>query len=382
MIRRPASEAGWEGASVSAAVSDLDEALERFQAGALEYAGGLANHGPMAAEALLRLGHPAKLPGLVQLYAPRLGAREIGTPLKASERPQALGRPERIPDWVATFERDLDETSWTEFLRESCDALCDGLFAAATHGLLRVAHAVRALEEAETAPRRRELAFGLAYWAGRYQKLPGTPGTREPEGADRGPAAVLQSIETLPLADRRAGFLFDAVGALDGRREFALAIDRASIESPSARSANDDGFHRFINELCRSAAALYLANPQSRIAYVHTLTAPSALRLIAPYLSDATRARAAGRALQAAAALHAISAGSGEPSAPGPDDEVLRAAEDPAEIRYHAACSLQEHAIKFSEACLREYALAPDPLFRVAAADAALRIEGGSAARC
>ena len=95
---------------------DLDEALERFQAGALEYAGGLANHGPMAAEALLRLGHAAKLPGFLELYAPRRGARQVGQAMDESQRQEALGRFERMPDWVATFERALQEGPWQQVL--------------------------------------------------------------------------------------------------------------------------------------------------------------------------------------------------------------------------------------------------------------------------
>jgi len=364
-------------------VSDLDEALERFQAGALEYAGGLANHGPMAAEALLCLGHAAKLPAFVELYAPRLGARQLGQAMDASQRREALGRPERIPDWVATFERAVEEGPWQQVLGIACEELCDGLFAGATHGLLRVAHAVRALEDQESAPRRRELAFGLAYWAGRYQGLPGVPGAgarMDGEGGG-GPARALSQIESVPEAERQAGLFFDAVRALDARPGFASAIEAID----TFQAATSGGLGQFIGELCRSAAGLYLANPQARVAYVHTLTAPSALRLIAAHLSEPTRVRAAGRAFQAVAALHAVSAGD---SAANPeltdtvlDSEVMRASEDVREIRYHAACSLQEHAIKFSEACLREDALAPDPVFRLAAADAALRIDG-VVARC
>lgn len=357
-------------------MSDLDEALERFQAGALEYAGGLANHGPMAAEALIRLGHSAKLPGFVELYAPRLGARDVGKAMDASERRVALGKPARIPDWVASFERDLEVAPWPQVLGEACAQLCDGLFAGATHGLLRVAHAVRALGEVETAPRRRELAFGLAYWAARFQPLPGVPGTNPVEG--QGPGEVLSRVNPVPEAERQPGLFFDSVGVLRERSDFSALLEGSDL----SRARTLEGLDQFIGELCRAAASLYLANPQARIAYVHTLTAPSALRLIAEHLPEPLRERAAGRALQAAAALHAVSAA--VPRAPSAvhDDEVLRAAEDPAAIRYHAACSLEEHAIKFSEACLREDALAPDPVLRLAAADAALRIGGPRSARC
>ena len=49
---------------------ELDEALERFQKCDLEFMGGLANHGPMAAEALVALGHGALIAGFVDAYAP------------------------------------------------------------------------------------------------------------------------------------------------------------------------------------------------------------------------------------------------------------------------------------------------------------------------
>ena len=39
-------------------MSNFNEALETFHRGDLEYAGGLANHGPMGAEALERLQQP------------------------------------------------------------------------------------------------------------------------------------------------------------------------------------------------------------------------------------------------------------------------------------------------------------------------------------
>ena len=51
--------------------------------------------------------------------------------------------------------------------------LAPGLMAAATHGWLRTAHAVRGLGRRQTPERLAELARGLAYWAARYQEVPG-----------------------------------------------------------------------------------------------------------------------------------------------------------------------------------------------------------------
>ena len=87
----------------------LDQALQRFQLCGLEYFGGLANHGPMAAEALCRLGHAALIPGLIDVYAPRLPPLETGCVISEAERISSLGDPTRLPDWVATFDREIQE---------------------------------------------------------------------------------------------------------------------------------------------------------------------------------------------------------------------------------------------------------------------------------
>jgi hypothetical protein len=240
-----------------AALSDLDEALERFALTGLEYAGGLANHGPMAAEALDQLGHAALIPGLVGVYAPRLPPLERGLPIPADERDAALGRHDRLPDWVATFEVEIANAPWTEVVRLWVERLLPGAFAGAAHGLLRVSHAVRALETKDTAPRRRELALGLAYWAGRHQRLPGEPGSAA--RADRGPRESFARLEVVPDARRRPGFFYESVEVLVELPEFGRSVDR--IDLVSARPS------LLLHEICQVAAELYLANPQARIAY-------------------------------------------------------------------------------------------------------------------
>ena len=63
------------GERESAAKDDdaLDLALERFAGTGPEYRGGLANHGPMAAEALVALGRSDAVARWVEGYASRLG---------------------------------------------------------------------------------------------------------------------------------------------------------------------------------------------------------------------------------------------------------------------------------------------------------------------
>lgn len=347
-------------------MTDLDEALARFHLGDLEYAGGLANHGPMAAEALERLGHPALIPAFVDVYAPRLPPFEFGgPPLSPSEAEHALGDVSRRSAWVATFEAPLADRDWREVVAEAAPGLLPGLFAGAGHGFLRTAHAVRSLEHEDTALRRRELARGLAYWAARHQTLPGVPGSGSAP-AEEGVAA-LADWPLLAEDAPRDGFFFEVARRLDAFPAFAAAVER--FARPPVEALDD-----FLGALCRASAALYLAHPASRIAYVHAVTIPSAVRLLRPHLTDDDAARAAAHAFQSVAALHTLFGAIGT-AAPAPDDEVARIRDDWAAIRYHAACSLEEHSIKMVEACWREDRIAPDPVLRHAAADAALAID-------
>jgi hypothetical protein len=361
-------------------MTNLDEALERFHLVELEYADGLANHGPMGAEALESLGHPAKIPAFVDLYAPRLPPLRRGRPLDTAERDAARGDVTRAPDWVATWETAVEslpaaEGAWASLLAEVLPPLLPGLFAAAGHGLLRVAHAVRALERVDSPLRRRELALGLAHWSARYQPLPGrVAAERIGQGASEALGEVLAGWPLLAEPDAREGLFFRAVGRLGTFPAFARAVGSVVLPEP-------EEVEGFLDALIRAAAGLYVAHPQARVAYVHAVTIPLAARSLLPYLGAAERSVAAGHALQAATALHSIF---GDPaSRPEEDAETLRVAGDWDEIRYHAACSLQEHSIKMAEACHRGSRRDPDPIFARAAADAALRIGGrGEVSAC
>ena len=137
----------------------------------------------------------------------------------------------------------------------------------------------------------------------------------------------------------------------------------------------------FLSGLCRMAARLYNDHPHQRIAYVHSLTIPSALRLFEGLLPESEACRLGIHAFQSVAAMHSIFGATN--ATRDPDDEVDRVSENWDEIRYHVACSLQEHSIKMVEACWRENQIREDPIFRRAAADTALKIDGrGRSADC
>ncbi len=338
-------------------LTDLDHALARFCLTEFEYSGGLSNHGPMVAEALHALGHAALIDAWLDLYFPRLRIREEGQPIPLQMREQAFGR-SSAEDWASTFESLAAHSSWRALLRDWLPRLLPGFFAAAGHGPIRVGHAIRALEEAETPPRLQEFCLALGYWASRFLSLPGAPDVDSDRS--RGPAEVLKTLEFIPLGRRGQGLLVDAAEILKGESGFASSLNRLDLWSSP--------LDIYLSEICATAAGLYLANPHARVAYAHAITAPAALRLFAPHLEEEEFRRGIFFALQTVSALHATH-GSIRP-APLAEHESPAAWKSWDEMRYLAACSLEEHVIKLTEACWREDRIRPDPRFRLAAGDA------------
>ncbi|MEP6870238.1 MAG: questin oxidase family protein [Anaerolineaceae bacterium] len=331
----------------------IDQALTMLSDCGPEFAFGLSNHGPMAAEALCALGRDEAVEDWVARYRKRLLDRPRNVARIAPESwVDALGELQRVSDWEDFFAVELDVMPWAEVLEKWVPRLAPGMMSGATHGLIRTAHAVRSLAAEENASRRAELVAGLAYWAARYQMLPGIPGHAEPRRPSEGIAAV--PIMPVELRSRRAPSISEAVRELDRFPPFAAVVNLA---------APGEDLSAFISDLTATMAVRYLENAGSAsIAYVHTVTAPSALRMIAAHLTPETGRLGARYAWQAAAAIHSRShhAHPVELPAelPSPEDLIDR-----------AVFSGDEHAIKFTEACLREYALNPDPAFLVAPLD-------------
>src|SRR6478752_3827791 len=154
------------------------DALDRLRDTGPEYGGFLANHGPMAAEAMIRLGHAEQVPRWIARYRTRLAPRPAATArIQSSAWTEHVGDLRRLADWIDFFERRLAEEDWRAVLATWWPRLLPGAAASATHGIIRTAHAVRSLassgdtDDLLTA----ELARGLGYWAARFQYLPGPP---------------------------------------------------------------------------------------------------------------------------------------------------------------------------------------------------------------
>ena len=161
----------------SNATAILDEAYQRLHQTGPEFQGWLSNHGPMAAEAMTRHGHAGDVHHWLDGYIRRLEDFPRGTGPVGADWQQALGDPRRIADWTAFFREQTAGQPWQQVLASWWPRLLPGLAAAATHGIIRVGHAVRALlADGDDPDHVTELAHGLAYWAARWQPVPGAEG--------------------------------------------------------------------------------------------------------------------------------------------------------------------------------------------------------------
>lgn len=338
----------------------IDEMLDTLSFAGAELVNGNANHGPMAAEALFELGREDAVVPWIDAYQSRLVYRPSPSlPISSDEWRECLGARERLGDWVQFFENELEEAPWQEVVRVWVPRLAPAVMAAATHGLIRTGHAARSLAKEDTPQRRQELAQGLGYWAARYYTLPGTPSHVD---AGHTPRNALGHVERLhDESFDGTGPITEQIKGLEDHPEFATAINQADA------SGDLSGF---ISNLTETFTGIYLASPKNLIAFVHTVTGPSALRMLAPYLDEADARLAARYAWQTCAAVYAWYS-----TVPPQETTGLEIPdEDQEELIDRAVSANGAHSIKFTEACLREYSLNPNPVYLVAARDAAERV--------
>jgi hypothetical protein len=341
-------------AALDTATDALDEALARLGRTGPEYLGGLANHGPMAVEALHHLDRDDAVLPWTERYAANLEpAPAPGRAVGDDEWPQALGRPDRYPDWLARFEQDLAARPWTEVVGWWAPALVPGLWGAAGHGAIRTAHAARALARRETELRRAELARALAYWASVAEELPGGTRLAGPLPLD----VAMAGVHALPVPALSGFFITERVATLTTAPALPAAIDALGPIT--------------LSELTAAFARTYLANaPHGAIAFTHAVTAPAALRPLSPLLAESDRADALGAAWRAAAVLLGAFGQGGTGAALPIDAPTV----DREELADRAVDSGDEHAIKLTAACLDEHALAPDPAYLAVALDVCARL--------
>jgi hypothetical protein len=364
MLQTVAGALGWAayGGASAAPANDgaLDEAYQRLHA--REPAGtlGLSTHAPMVAEVLCALGYAERVSGWLDRYRgsmlqlPPASARidpkhwraALGPDVNASSWERANVR---WRDWVELFTAELASAPWRDVLDTWAARLAPGMSGGATHGVIRASHAVRAIARRDTAPRRAELARGLAYWASSYEEIPG-----------RGPRVGLERVPLYREAKGRAA---------TGRNIVEVLRHVGELETfPAPPQASDDAAAE-LSRLTAQFARVYLRHgTHDTIAFLHAVTGPCSLRRMAPYLKPATVRAALPHAWHAATALYAMYARRDD--APrAPDTKLSRA-----ELVGRAIDNGDEHAIKFTETLLAEHELHPDPAYLAAAADVVGRL--------
>ena len=337
----------------------LDEALLVISRTAPEFENGNTNHAPMVAETLDAIGRGETVLDWVETYRRDLGERPADSPPIEGDWRESLGNPRLWPAWVSLFRNELSEVPWPDVLDVWASRLAPGLSGAATHGLIRTAHAVRALGQALTDPRLDELADALAYWASTYHSFGAAP---PPEPRHFTLDAALGKVPDLnpPIQ----GNIIRTLEELDGAPEFAPVINLLGTGPDPLTD---------LSALTARFAELYLSNahePSRVFALVHAVTGPSALRLLSAHVTKSTRELLLLYAWQTAAAIYGTWGKERTPPDSG------RESVSGAELLDASLANGAAHAIKFVETCLREYEHNQKPVYLAAAADAAKRLTG------
>jgi hypothetical protein len=350
----------------------LDAALRLLHRQEPESRQGLSTHAPMVAEALCALGAFDRVAPwidgydrpILRLPAPsapvdrRNWRAALGPDTKAASWEEANGR---WADWKEFFVAELDGNRWEDVLDPWVGRLAPGMSGAATHGVIRTAHAARAMARRETPDRRAELARGLAYWASSYEELPSRPGTRA--RFDDFAAALAE----VPLYWEAFGRRPDGRNIVEALRG-VHTLDRFGAVRDLVAGADDPGVA--LSALTATFARVYLRHgtEHDAIAFVHAVTGPASLRRLAPHLSPGTVRAALPYAWQTAAAVFSAFARTRD----------FRRAEEARLTRDALAARAvengDEHAIKFTEVMLAEHQVNPDPIYLAAAEDAVGRL--------
>jgi hypothetical protein len=294
----------------------VNGALQRLHTTGFYIGDSFANHAPMAAEALAKLGYCDEVESWVAANLRHRAHRPFPDPAQLiTDWRAALGDRSRGGDWVQLFRCELAGTSWREVLRTWWPRLLPGCVGSLSHGLIRTAHAVRSLREAVPPSDLQidELARALGFWA---------------------------TVFTPLVADPHRSRDLDAA-----------AVDCA------------------LSELTAEYAGHYAATmPSFPIPLIHTITAPAAMRLALAEIPEQLHAESfatiaeVNRQFFAAFGGRPIS-GNEEHAEPDTGLNFISLAAEAVDIG-------EEHAIKVCEAAMREHALRPDSRYLSAAAAA------------
>lgn len=334
----------------------FDEALQM-----MSHIAPLGNHGPMAAEALVELGYTKQLPSFVKQFLNEFSA-SFPTKKKQivkKEWEKVLGKGEYIVDWIEFFEKEIVKNNWKDLVSKWTDRFAPGLTASATHGLIRTGHAVRSLSKKETELRKKELAQALGYWAAHYEEL---PRSKEKKNLKLNPTDAINKIPVIP-SDKviQRGNIVQRLRNLHNFKEFAEVTNYIEIKGDT---------EKLISKLTEAFSVAYLerVNQRNFIRLIHIITSLASIRTLLPILSKKTTEKILFYGWQGGAGLISISGNQIN------ENLDLNQKLNQKDLIKKAVESNEVHAIKFTEACLREYKLNPKSSYLLAAKDAVDRL--------
>jgi hypothetical protein len=337
-----------------------NDALERLKGYEyLDLPGPFACHGPMGAETLSIFGYDDLVGDWVEAYKsrhepldpfPTLGRID---PRDETDWRNALGQVLRANDFAAMFVGELDNEPWQGVLRRWVPRLFEGSAGGLSHGIIRTAHAARAMPDFSVPSELalRELARALGLWAAVYTPLPGHPELNGSLGLDRAIAGLPRPAD--PWAPIEAG-TFSRIGELAG---FSSAV-----EALGRPQGSDDALSDLSAAFCR---LLLNASDLDPIPLVHTVTPIGATRVLLPYLAEMSSEAVYAHLWQVSAAIVC----GFTPAALGKKGEVHDVDEiiSPAELVARAVEHRDPHVLKFAEVCLSEHWHRSDPVYLIAA---------------
>jgi len=329
----------------------LNGAYERFHSTGPEWGENqLTNHGPMAAEVLVRRGHEEAVGRWVDAYIRRLDELPATTTEITDENwAAALGDGKRVSDWTAYFTRQLAEHPWRRVLTTWWARLLPGIVAGTTHGVIRTSHVVRALlAGAESEPALDELAHALGFWAARAQSVPaaGAPaGQRDPGAA----------LDALPRVPDQQGTVAARFGQLAGLTAWPAVV--ASLRP----AATADEVSARLADLVTASTLRYLTHGHGQpVLLVHTATAPNAVLHTLPALPRELWAPSLAAIWATTAAIfsaYAPASGAPRSALPSPPTGPDAAAE----VLDRAVAHADEHVIKFTDTAAEVYTRTGQP---------------------
>lgn len=243
---------------------NLTELLTQGAAHAPEYQGGLSNHRPMALLALQRLGaDEARLQAFAAVYERRLHSAPPDEPWPAGDAwTGRLGQLQAWPAYRSLFAQWIAHEGVADVLAQVLPALMPGCAAAAFHGPIRVAAALRAGHLGEAAD-------ALAYWACRWLSLGALPAGRGPE---RDPEVLLRQ---LPRGRSAGHLIVDRMQAAAALRAVPPILSRLAIDGLT------------LERLARLSAKAYAHS--GNFTALHLVTGCHAVRVLLRFVDDDAR---------------------------------------------------------------------------------------------